>query len=355
MDPIYTFIIPIIVIFSIYFGVHYYVYSRLQKLFPKIRIKGAICILAFMPIISMMIGRSYYNIFIRIFDVISFSWIGIIFFLIPILITWELLRSQIKLDQKTWQKIILTTTIIISLTAIINGQSITVKEIDIPLSGLKEPLKIVQLSDIHLGTTHNSEFLAKIVEKTNEQNPDIIFITGDLFDGAGGTREHTIKSLDSLAAMTYFVTGNHETYIGIGKIEEILKTTNVTFLRDQSTEYKGLQIIGMDNPARDNQFSNPDLAKIEIDGTRPSILLYHQPLGMTEADESGIDLQLSGHTHNGQIFPFNLIQKRFYPMVNGLYKIGDMYLYVSPGTGTWGPPMRLGSRNEITVINLFPA
>ncbi len=354
MEPIFRFIMIFLVFLFVYSALHFYVYFRFQKFFPKYRIKWVVVFLALLPWISIIFSRSYYNVFIRIIYSVSFTWLGVFFIILMSLVLYEVLRHAVKFSPEVWKKIIVTTVILLSVVSIINGQIIYVKEIEIPLLGLSTPLKVVHLTDIHVGTIHNSGFLKRIVDMTNEQNPDMVFITGDLFDGAGAVREHTVEPLRGLDAKTFFVTGNHEVYENLDKVEEVLKTTNIIILRDESVNYQGLQIVGMDNPVRDDMFSGPDLSKIEIDDDIPSVLLYHQPLGMAEADKAGIDLQLSGHTHNGQIFPFNMVIKRVYPMIYGLYRIGDMYLYVSSGTGTWGPPMRLGSRNEIAVINLLP-
>jgi predicted MPP superfamily phosphohydrolase len=154
-----------------------------------------------------------------------------------------------------------------------------------------------------------------------------------------------------LKAKTFFVTGNHESYLGIDNVEKVLSSTNVDFLEDRMAEYKGLQIIGMNFG---ESFNGPDLSKVKFDSSKPSVLLYHSPSGVEESSKAGISLQLSGHTHAGQIDPFNLILKLFYPAISGLHKFGNMYLYISPGTGTWGPPIRVGSLNEITVLNLIP-
>jgi predicted MPP superfamily phosphohydrolase len=105
---------------------------------------------------------------------------------------------------------------------------------------------------------------------------------------------------------------------------------------------------------RDGEKGNPMVGTLPIDRTRPSILMFHVPVGIEDAVKAGIHLQLSGHTHNGQLFPFTLFAKMLYGHVRGLYTINGMRLYVSPGTGTWGPPMRIGSSNEITLIHLVP-
>jgi predicted MPP superfamily phosphohydrolase len=113
-----------------------------------------------------------------------------------------------------------------------------------------------------------------------------------------------------------------------------------------------MQIVGIDNPGDRFGGGNDVVGKLKINKTKPTILMYHPPLGLEDANKAGVNLQISGHTHNGQIIPFNLVSKIFYPRVNGLYKYKGTYLYTSPGTGTWGPPMRLGSINEITLVRL---
>ncbi|MFH1850161.1 MAG: metallophosphoesterase [archaeon] len=344
-------LIFLLVFLAVYGGMHFYIYYRIHSLFSYSIVKWIIVAMAVLTPLSMFISRSFYSIFTRILQAISSTWLGVAFLMFVILLLYEGLRFVPGISQESWRMIIPAAIILLSVIAIINAQLLTVKRVELPLAYLDRPVRIVQLSDIHVGTIQNSGFLQRIVRITNEQNPDMVFITGDFFDGTGAVREHTLAPLNSLKAKVFFISGNHEVYEGYDKITDALKSTNVSFMDGKVETYKGLQIIGIGHPRQD-EFSEPDLSGIDIDKGRPSVLLYHQPLGMEDANEKGIDLQLAGHTHNGQIFPFNFIVKLFYSKINGLYRIGDLYLYVSPGTGTWGPPMRLGSRNEITVIDL---
>ena len=353
MKMVLRLVIGLTVFLLIFGGLHLYVYFRLNHFFKLPFLQWIIFSLALLVPVSMMLSRLDYNIFTRVLYAISSTWIGVLFFLFCSLIIFEVLRFFIKLNPATWGIILVSFVALISIVSIVNGQFVFVKEMEVPISGLDKPIKIIHLSDIHIGTIHNSGFLNQIVTKTNKQNPDFVVITGDLFDAIGAVGEHTIDALKGLKTKSFFSTGNHEFYEDINKVKKVLKDANITFLRDEVVEYKGIQIVGMDHPERD-RFIGPDFTKVQINKSKPSILLYHQPKGMKEAQKAGIDLQLSGHTHKGQIFPFNFIVGIFYKYIYGLYKIDNMYLHVSPGTGTWGPPMRFGSKNEIAVMTLVP-
>jgi predicted MPP superfamily phosphohydrolase len=220
--------------------------------------------------------------------------------------------------------------------------------------------KIVQISDVHVGHILGASFLQGIVEKTNAQKPDIVFITGDLFDGADGRLDDLVRPLNGLKAPlgTYFVTGNHETYLGVDRAYAALRETPVRILSDEMLVIDGLQIIGISYPQRG--FTKDIAAVIHklpgFNPHKPSLLLYHNPAGVDAAKEAGISLQLSGHTHHGQIFPIQIISRLIYgKYYNGLHTEGDYTIYTSSGAGTWGPTMRTGNHPEIAVIHLAPA
>jgi predicted MPP superfamily phosphohydrolase len=215
--------------------------------------------------------------------------------------------------------------------------------------------KVVQLSDVHLGHILGAPFLERIVEETNAQSPSMVFITGDLFDGADGRLDELVGPLNGLKAPlgTYYVTGNHETYLGVERAYAALKNTPVRILRDEMVVVDGLQIVGLSYPERG---SSKDVGEVikklpGFDPRLPSILLYHSPTQVQQAKAAGIDLQLSGHTHQGQIFPIQFISRLIYgKYYNGLHTDGDYTIYTSSGAGTWGPTMRTGNHPEIAVI-----
>ncbi len=215
--------------------------------------------------------------------------------------------------------------------------------------------KAVQLSDVHLGRIFGATFLEDLVKKANSQEPSVVFITGDLFDGRDGNLDKLVGPLNDLKAPlgTFFVTGNHETYLGTDLCYAALQKTPVRILRDERVEIDGLQIIGVSYPERE---SPKDLGEVirnfaGFDPRQPSVLLYHSPAHIQEAKAAGIGLQLSGHTHHGQIFPLQLATRLIYgKYYNGLHTVGGYTLYASSGAGAWGPTMRTGNHPEITVI-----
>ena len=217
--------------------------------------------------------------------------------------------------------------------------------------------KIVQLSDVHLGRILGAPFLARLVEKINAQNPEIVFITGDLFDGADGRLDELVRPLNGLKAPlgVYYVTGNHEIYLGVDRALAALKTTPVRVLDDELADLNGLQIIGISYPERGH---SKDIGEVlrklpRFSPQKPSILLYHNPTQVEQVKAAGINLQLSGHTHHGQIFPIQFISRLIYgKYYNGLHREGDYAIYASSGAGTWGPTMRTGNHPEIAVIHL---
>jgi hypothetical protein len=215
--------------------------------------------------------------------------------------------------------------------------------------------KVVQISDVHLGFIWSERFFKKLISDINSFHPEAVFITGDLFDGTGDKFDYVASDLSKLTAPrgTYFVTGNHETYFGVQKSYDLLKDSGVTVLRDEMKKVDGLQIVGVSYGERmENKKVADTIQKMEgYDPNTPSILLYHEPSQIKEAKNVGINLQLSGHTHAGQIFPYRLITSLVYPGVDyGLHTDGDYSIYTTSGAGTWGPTMRVGTNSEIVVI-----
>jgi len=217
--------------------------------------------------------------------------------------------------------------------------------------------KIVQLSDVHLGNILRADFASRLVAMANAENPDLVAITGDLFDGADGKLEDLVAPLNTLHAPLgiYFVTGNHETYLGVERAYAALRTTPVRILADETVVIDGLQVIGVSYPerGRSKDFAEAITKLRSLDPALPSILLYHSPTHIAEAKAAGVSLQLSGHAHHGQIFPIQFISRLVYGRYyHGLHVEGDYTLYASSGAGTWGPTLRTGNYPEIVVIRL---
>jgi predicted MPP superfamily phosphohydrolase len=212
---------------------------------------------------------------------------------------------------------------------------------------------IVQLSDIHIGSV-SSNFLKEIIEKTNSLNPDLILITGDCVDNFNNSTQEAIASFKNFKAPVVFSTGNHETYVGADRVTEALRAANVTVLRNQMMDFGQIRIIGIDNGTNRDRAAQI-IREFNTDRSKFCILMHHQPTDLKLFSDGKVNLTLSGHTHYGQIFPFNYIVRLFYDNISGLHEYPGGCLYISSGAGTWGPRMRLGSRSEIVSIQIKKA
>lgn len=214
--------------------------------------------------------------------------------------------------------------------------------------------KAALISDLHLGHVRNGSFLRRIVAEVLKENPDAIFIAGDLYDGTAIDAKRAAEPLSQLTAPhgVYFVAGNHEQFGDDTKYLEAVEAAGVRVLRNEKVEAAGLQIIGVPyRHATHTEHFASTLKGIGVDRDRASILLTHAPDHPQVAEEAGVSLQLSGHTHLGQFIPWSWMARRIYrQFVYGLSRIGKMQVFTSSGAGTWGPPLRLGSNPEIVVL-----
>ncbi len=218
-------------------------------------------------------------------------------------------------------------------------------------------LKIVAASDIHLGITIDKDRLKKYVQLINNQHPDIVLLAGDITDRSivPVINQHMDKELRTIKAPlgVYAISGNHEFYAEtINAAADYLKKAGITYLRDQTVLIgKDFYVVGRDDKTNHQRKELNELVS-GLDHSKPIILLDHQPFNLHEAEENGVDLQISGHTHNGQFFPGNLLVKKMYQLGYGYMKKGKTNYYVSSGLGLWGPQYRIGTQSEIVLINL---
>src|SRR5712671_1929961 len=210
------------------------------------------------------------------------------------------------------------------------------------------------ISDVHLGHVRNGSFLRRLVAKILREEPDAIFLAGDLYDGTAIDARRAAEPLNKLVAPhgVYFVAGNHEQFGDDSKYLNAIAAAGVRVLSNEKVEVDGLQIIGVPyrNATQNGQLASA-LQRIRLDRDRASILLTHAPDHPEIAEAAGVSLQLSGHTHLGQFIPWSWMARRVYrQFVYGLSRIGKMQVFTSSGAGTWGPPLRLGSNPEIVML-----
>ena len=316
---------------------------------------------------------------------LSYFWIGIMMLLFFLLISIDMIKTAIYIFQRFTQAgeeitnpgrrafISGMTASAASLIVFISSgigvknyySSAVVKKFRVPLEDLPEVFKgfkIVQISDLHLGQMMTKKILEKIVDQVNSLRPDLIAITGDLADGSTTRLLNQAVPLKNLKAKdgVYFVTGNHEYYSGVENWTSAIKNMGIAVLNNQNIKIRkkddffylaGVTDHGGKNFGREHA-ADFKKALHGLEKSKKKILLAHQPIAVQEASEYGTDLILSGHTHGGQIWPFNYLVYLQQPFLKGFYDYKGTKLYVNQGTGCWGPPIRLGSKNEITQIML---
>ncbi len=341
---------PLVVVSVFYFGFLIYPILRIWTLLSG-TLPGTPVLLVIM--VGPLLGRLAYEFipgpFSRWASAAALTWLGVCFMAFPLVFGFELVRWLVPLSDGIWGATLATGVGLIGLYAFINAQRISIREIPLTLPKAPEGLRVAQISDVHVGS-RSGRFLNRVVRRVNKEQADLILITGDLIDFQDISSAE-LAALAELNAPTYFIIGNHERYVDLEAICERLRGHGIHVVRDDTVRVGALQIIGIDDAEPRSQVRRV-LKTLTPAADACRILLYHRPDGAEDAAAWGAHLMLCGHTHNGQIVPFNFIVRRVFPRIQGLYQVDGMQLYVSPGTGTWGPILRLGSRSEISLFTL---
>ncbi|MCF8145088.1 MAG: metallophosphoesterase [Deltaproteobacteria bacterium] len=369
------------VFLTLYGLLHFYAFLKVQKAFVLSRGAGAVlaCFMLFMlfcPVLVRVLERHGVEAFSRILAITGYIWMGFLFLFVCAVLLMDLYGLICRVGTyllhgraDRWipsARVVFFAALAVSVTGTAYGylEALTIRKEHLTIRTPKIPkslgrLRIVQISDMHLGRIVGEGRLENILGKVREAKPDILVSTGDLVDGQMDDASGLADMLERIHTPygKFAVTGNHEFYAGLGRSLAFTEAAGFTVLRGTGADIKGMIFIaGVDDAAGRRFGLSTEEREEELLSQAPmdrfALLLKHRPY-VAHTGDRNFDLQLSGHTHGGQIFPFSLIIKMLYPVDSGLLRLRKgAYLYVSRGGGTWGPPIRFLAPPEIAIIDL---
>lgn len=376
-------VVFLIIIFSVYLAINYYIYRHGKSALPLNKFIRGIYTLLFSifvflyPVGKLVEQTGNYDL-AKLFIFPGSFWLAaILYFLIFVLLIdfVRVLNRVFKfypkfiLENLSGTKLyvfffVLATTAFLIFAGWINASKPVVKEVylkvDKKVSKMKT-LRIALVSDIHLGMIHGRDFAEQLVLELQHQQPDIILLAGDILDEDVDVvvKEKSGEALSHLHPKygVWGVTGNHEYYGGVGKSVRYLRGLGIKMLRDSRVNIDGkFYIVGREDYSS-NRIAKKKRKSLKqimdgVDLSEPVILMDHQPINLSEAESQGVDLQLSGHTHRGQLWPLNIMTNAIYELSYGYLQKGSTHYFVSAGYGTWGPPVRIGNSPEIVILTV---
>ena len=363
-----TLLIMVLVFFGILIGANIYLAKRFAFFFGFERATFFYIIFPLITVLmigGVMAATNAVSSAGHIFFIVGAILMGFVLYLLIATIAIDLVSFAWNTKPLYYGILAIALASLVSIYGMWNATNLKITEIDIPLDGLQKPVRAAHLTDTHLGHFRGGENLQKIVDIINKQKVDVVFFTGDLLDSKIQLKPESMLPLKNLDAPIYFVEGNHDEYTGVNAIKKYLRSIGVNVLENQVTNWRELQIIGLTFMVADSNAVSPHasanrpnikqvLSKLEIDTNKPTVLLHHGPNGIKYANEAGVDLYLAGHTHAGQLWPATYVAKAIFEYNRGLHDFNGTKVYVSQGTGTFGPPMRVGTDSELAILSLVP-
>ena len=377
-----AFVVWLVVVLGIYASIHYYLWTRLIRapaLPPPWRTGLTLLVVALSLALPLSMGLARLVGWARADALLwlAFAWAGLAMFLFIVLVGVDAARGATLLGLKLahsdlladpGRRLFLSRAIAVGATGLAAGISglafgealagPVLRRVRVALPRWPAALdgySIVQLTDLHVGRTIGRRYVEDLVRRTNELAPHLIVITGDLVDGTPEELAAAVEPIAQLRAPdgVWFVTGNHDYYSGVEPWLRWLRQHQVRVLRNERVQV-GEGDASFDLAGVDDSYFDADVARALAgrDPLREVILLAHQPQEIVAAAKLGVGLQLSGHTHGGQLWPGTWVAKLMFHWVAGMFRVGGSQLYVSAGSGYVGPPMRLGTRSEITLFEV---
>jgi uncharacterized protein len=326
----------------------------------------ALSVLSVSFVLAMVLSFRYSNSLVRFIYRVASVWLGLSNFLfVGAFFAWLIdliLRVPLSTRERLAARPYIVGVLLVvaagtAVYGVLNARHIRQCRVTVRLTNLPPSWRgrtALLISDMHLGHINGASFARRIASMARQLNPAIIFIAGDLYDGVKIDPVSQAAPLSELSPPfgIFFVGGNHEEFGGTADYEDALRRAGVKVLHNKRTIVDGLQIIGIPyGPSTHTIALRAFLESLHLKNASASILLNHVPGQLPVAEHAGVTLQLSGHTHGGQIFPFSWVTRRaFGKFTYGLQRFGDLQVYTSSGVGTWGPPMRVGTRPEIVLL-----
>jgi len=365
------FVLLISIVQLILFFGHWFLYRTVvrfsgvahpAKLFT---LRTVLALLSVSLVTTSLLAFRYSNLLVRGLYTMAASWLGILYlFILASILCWTFYALaklfHVPLNERVLIVVLMSIALMASIYGFVNSGMIGITRINLPLPHCPDPWKgktAVWVSDTHLGPVRNYGFAQDVAAMIKTLNPDILFIGGDLYDVEAVDLDRMIEPYSRISPPlgTYFVTGNHEEFGDNTPFLQAIRRAGIRVLYNEKVDVDGLQIIGVDyrDSRKKGQFRTI-LEKMDIDHRKPSILLKHTPFHLEVAREQGISVQLSGHTHHGQVFLFRFITSKVYRGYDyGLKWFGNLLVYTSSGAGTWGPPMRIDTKPEIVAMTFM--
>lgn len=326
------------------------------------KLGAAMALLAMTFVSASVLARYSRNFLARWYYRAAAVWLGFLsFFFLASAASW-LAYAFAKIAKIAWQPqtiadVFFAAALLAGLYGLLNASQVRVKQVMVKLPNLPASWRgrvAALVTDLHLGHVNGYRFAERIVAKLAQFHPDIVLIAGDMYDGTLADARKLAEPLEKISAPlgAYFIEGNHEEFGGRLRYIDALEKSGVRVLDGEKVVVDEMQIVGVHYKDTVNpQKYRALLKKAEVNPAQASILLTHAPHNLAIAEEEKIGLQLAGHTHGGQFFPFTWITSRIWgPFVYGLKGLGNLLVYTSCGAGTWGPPMRVGTNPEIVMI-----
>jgi uncharacterized protein len=373
-------VFAILVIQVILFLGHWFVYSTFIAFWPGLTpaavgdVRTAMLVLAFSFVAASLLSFRFTNPVVRLIYWAAAVWLGFVsFFLwasVVIRLAWLAIKfSHLSANPHAFRgplaEVIYSIAVLAGIYGLVNARIIRIRRVPVQIPNLPASWRgrrAVMMSDLHLGPINGVRFCRRVVALAAGLKPDAVFIPGDLFDGTKGDLDQLVAPLRALTPPLgiYFSTGNHEEFTSPRQYIEAITRVGIRVLANEQVVVDGLHIAGV----MYHDSSSPLHMKAALDKMRPAengsgdafpgILLNHAPTRLPIVEQAGFSLQLSGHTHGGQIFPFTWITRRVYGrFTRGLHSFGSLEVYTSTGAGTWGPPMRVGTRPEIVLLEFI--